>query len=247
MPSSDLLFDIGFINASRIFAYEGFTKFKYNPKVIKRLIETNIIQGDIAIAKKFIKMLKESFIYREWAEEYEKYIKNSSSIQSNNLLRSKQNYAIKDDFFIDNISPKKDMINLLKANKNNKLALDYLFASFLLEGSLTNLFNNLSLFKEAGISKLPLHVQEAILIHGMIRKMDIRVLVKTYSIDLKVVKKFVEFTTIIKQNRSNIKLAQQIAYQNFRTTFWYYIRFLHPSITGLQMKSQAQDVNKYKF
>jgi hypothetical protein len=247
ISTSDLYFDLGHISASRVFSYEGLTKFKYHPKIYQRLVLTNIIQNNFAAAEKFINILKDSFIYQEWALDYEKYIKNPALIQEKPLVIDKRSLIPKEDFFINATAPYVDLNRLVLANKKNRMAVDYLFASFLLETSLTSLYNNLNLLKEAGYIKLPRLIEEAVLVYCLIKKIDPMPVIRTYAIDENTLKDFIDFNSILRQNRQDETKARQLVDAKYSSTYWYYLRYTHPKITGFILKSQVKDVDMYKF
>jgi hypothetical protein len=247
IPASDLYFDLGHINAARVLAYEAYTKYKYHPKVIKRLMITSIIQGDLMIAKKFNILLQESIVYKALAEEYAKYIEEPALIQRNSFLNNKRLFLPKKDFFINTQAPIVDLMYLIESEKRNRMAVDYLFAYYLLECNTKSLFNNLHFIKEAGYLQLPRHIEEAILIHCVREKINPVTLIKTYAIERNTVNGFIAFNKIQLQYRKDKREVQQEYSQSYRTTFWYYMCFGHPKITGLELKKQVKDVHVYKL
>ncbi|RPI00046.1 MAG: hypothetical protein EHM72_10360, partial [Calditrichaeota bacterium] len=58
LPASDLYFDLAHINAAQVMAYEYQSKLRYNPRIIKRLVLTHIINGQYAAAEKFLRILE---------------------------------------------------------------------------------------------------------------------------------------------------------------------------------------------
>ena len=247
IQSSDLYFDLGHITASRVMAYEGFTKYKYHPKIIQRLAITNIIQGDIEAAKKFILLLKGSIIYKASAQEYENYIREPVKIRKGSLIYDKRLLAVTDDFFINNKLPRIDLQNLVETNNRNRTAIDYLFAYYLLEGNINAIYDNLHYLNDVGYTKVPLHVQEAVLMYGMRNKIEPKVLVQTCDIDENAFKDYIRFVLVLRENLNDDVKAQKILESQFGKTYWYYLRYLHPKITGLELKSRYKDVDMYKL
>jgi len=231
IPASDLYFDLGHVQASRVMAYEGQTKFRYNPRILKRLVITNIIDGKYVIGKKFLDILDKSILHKKWVKHYENYLFDKSLIKSDSLIQLKRRQRPESDFFIDNVTPKHDLVNLL--NKRNKMAFEYLMAYYLLDGKLVNLVNNLDKFKEFGYRKYPRHIEEALLLYSILapsRKINIE-----YKINPNTVEEFKQFNVILSKCGSEAE-AKSLLEKKFSNTYWYYVRFLNPKVTKSELK-----------
>ena len=82
ISNSDLYFDLGHIKAAQVMAYEGHTKFGYSPRMLKRIIMTNIINEEYDIATKFLDLLNRSIMHKKWVKHYRNYLSNESLIKS---------------------------------------------------------------------------------------------------------------------------------------------------------------------
>ena len=88
-----------------------------------------------------------------------------------------------------------DLIELLKENKNNKMAFEYLMAYYLLEFRLEDLLEYLGQFKELGYGKYPHHIEEAILVSRLAYPLlDFTI---DYSINQQTVEQFEQFNSIL--------------------------------------------------
>jgi hypothetical protein len=247
LSTSDLYFDLGHINAAQVFAYEALTKFPYHPRIYQRLVQTNIIQGNYAAAKKFITLLKESVIYRKWAQTYNAFIADTSLIAGNPMLQTKRSFTPDYDFFINAKYPRFDYRYLVQANSRNKMAVDYLFAFYLLEGNINRIHENLDILRAAGYRKLPLHIEEALLVYGMLNNVDLKAMIETYDINPDNVSRFFDFNKLLMQHRDDKEKARASVAQKYHTSYWYYLRFVNPKVTGFKLKSKAKDVDMYYF
>jgi hypothetical protein len=219
---SDLYFDLGHIKAAQVMAYEGQTKFEYNPRILKRLAMTNIINGDYDIAKKFLDILNKSILHKKWVKNYRYYLLDESLIKSDSLIQLKRKFTPKFDFFITTKNSEIDLIGLLKENKNNKMAFEYLMAYYLLNCKFNYLLKHLDEFKNLGYGKYPRHIEEALLLIGAVdpsKKTELE-----YKIDQQTIK---QFDFILSKSRNKTE-AQEILKNEFRNTYWYYVRFIYP-------------------
>jgi len=236
ISAGDLYFELGHINASRVMAYEGLTRFKYTPRILKRLALTHIIDGELAAAGKFLVLLKKSLLHREWAKRYENYLSHISLIEDDRLIQSKRKLKPQADFFIDKQQPDKDLIRLLIEEKSNKMAFEYLMAFNLLECKTGHLIRYLPKFEDFGYRKFPRHIEEALLLLKAMSPPDSPFNLDKYRISPQVISQFSRFNKILFQNRENEERAKSLLKKEFEDTYWYYVRFTNPKITKVVLK-----------
>lgn len=230
--TSDIYFDLGHIKAAQVMAYEAQTHFGYNPRMLKRIIMTNIINEEYDIAKKFLDILNKSILHKKWVKHYRNYLFNESLIKSDSLIQSKLQFTPKFDFFIS-IGERADMdlIELLKENKNNKMAFEYLMAYYLLEFRLEDLLEYLGQFKELDYGKYPHHIEEAILVSRLAYpSIDFTI---DYSIDQQTVEQFDQFNSILSSFADKAQ-AKEALKKGFYNTYWYYSLYIKPDETELE-------------
>jgi hypothetical protein len=225
---SDLYFDLGHIKAAQVMAYEGQTKFKNNPRILKRIVITNIINEKYGVAKKFLDLLDKSILHKKWVRHYRKYLFNDSLIKSDRLIQLKRKQTPKSDFFITTGDPEVDLMGLLIEKGNNKMAFEYLMAYYLLEYRLKDLAKHLDKFKKLGYRKYPRHIKEAsLLIRAIYPSKNIAF---AYSINQQTIKQFDQFNRILSKF-GNKEKAKEILKKGFYNTYWYYVLYIKPNRT----------------
>jgi len=228
---SDLYFDLGHIKAAQVWAYEGLTKFGYNPKMLKRIVMTNIINEEYDIAKKFLDVLNKSILHKKWVKHYRNYLFNESLIKSDSLIQLNRKLTPKFDFFITSINSEIDLTGLLKENENNKMAFEYLMAYYLLAYRLEDLPKYLDKFKKLGYRKYPRHIEEALLLIRFISPSEnVKI---DYSINPQTIKQFEQFISILSKYENKVK-AKKALRKGFYNTYWYYVLYINPKTTKLE-------------
>ena len=225
---SDLYFDLGLIKAAQVMAYEGETKSRYNPRLLKRIVMASIINEQYIIAKKFLDILDKSIIHKKWVKHYESYLFNDSLIESDSLIQIKRKLTPKFDFFITGQNPEIDLVGLLKENENNRMAFEYLTAYYLLEYRLKDLAKCLGEFKRFGYKKYPRHIEEALLLIGLIYR-DEKVKLD-FHIDSRTIERFKQLNMVLSHSRKEME-AKKILEEEFHDTYWFYVSCIYPEIT----------------
>ena len=232
IPASDLYFDLGHVRAAQVLAYEGYTYFGYNPRMLKRIIMTNIINEKYVVAKKYLDILNKSIVHKKWVKYYRNYLSGESLIKSDSLIQIKRKLTPKSDFFISILEwSNRDLIELLKENGNNKMAFEYLMAYYLLEFWLDDLMGHLDKFKKLGYEKYPRHIEEAILLSRFLSpSKDVAL---DYSINRQIIRRFERFNSILFSFRNEAE-AKEALRGEFYNTYWYYSLYIKPKQTNLE-------------
>ena len=237
----DLYYELGHINAAQAMAYEGQTKFKYDPRILKRLVLTNIINGHYSSAAKFVTLLKKSPVFKNWAQKYEIYLDDMSLIENDREIRLKRLLKPKFDFFINADQPNYDLNQLLRSNPANQMAFEYLMAYYLLECKLGNLKRYADRYKNTGRGEIPRHIEEALLFIKAASPPDMVFDLAEYDIRPQTMDRFKRFYEILYQHRRDPEKARQLLRMEFIDTYWYYIRFVYPEQSNVELQKRRID------
>ncbi len=161
----DFFLDIGHVGMARRLDHEALEVSGNSPYVLKRLALINIVKGQTEAARVFLHALSKDLIFGKWATRYLVQLdkdpeqKNSALIEHiRSITSQKDNTTVTinaDDFFVQ----------LLRKNRQNKMAFEYMMAYCLLTRQVHKVAANLQTFRELGYEKIPLHFEEAIAIY----------------------------------------------------------------------------------
>lgn len=225
--ASDIYYDLGFINEARHWAHEAFTIYGPQPRILKRLVQVNIINGKYNTAKKYITLLKKSILHKKWAIEQEKYLLNEELIRNNSEYRQKRDFSPKHDFFTHRTTPWENLAELLKSNGSNKMAFEYLIANYLLRHELIHVIKLVPEFRRHGYPELPKAVQECILLY-MVKTQKQGMQLAGYQFNKHITNQLKEYSQLYMKYKNNDNSAKQMLDKNFADTYWYYIHFISP-------------------
>lgn len=128
-----------------------------NVRMIRRLAECNYVSGDSAAAEKYLRILDKTLVYDKWARNVRQHGKQLYQ-EKMQMVNHRDTITISDNaHFL--------MMQLLDANPNNTIALDYILCSNLLLKDITNFKRDYDRYCiETGKPRLKALYQEALCI-----------------------------------------------------------------------------------
>ena len=137
IPTAEAFYQLGMIYVAQrtVFeAQEAILDFQKSGRCYKRLAQTNLINGSYEVARKYLMALQKTLFYREWANETLPLLGNEEAIAKHpeygHLRQSAYNNNI---YFSDHVTPEM-LERLYFSNTDNRLALEYLQAYYMLTG-----------------------------------------------------------------------------------------------------------------
>lgn len=103
-----------------------FSKNGRNARMIKRIAEANIINGDTIAAKKYLRLLEKTIVYKDWAKAH---MPETMSPRVKEEMEYKRQFINKSDRIRLGDDCYIILTQLLDSNKDNTIALDYLLCS----------------------------------------------------------------------------------------------------------------------
>ena len=137
LPTAEAFYQLGMVNVAQrtVFeAQEAILDFQKSGRCYKRLAQTNLINGQYEVARKYLSALQKTLFYRDWANETLPLLGNEKAIASHPEYGRLRQFAYKDEFyFSDHVTPEM-LESLYFGNTDNRLAYQYLLAYYLLTG-----------------------------------------------------------------------------------------------------------------
>ena len=137
MPTAEAFYQLGMINVAQrtVFeAQEAILDFQKSGRCYKRLAQTNLINGQYEVARKYLMALQKTLFYRDWANETLLLLDNENAIASHPEYGRLRQCAYNEDFyFSDHVTPEM-LESLYYRNTDNRLAYQYLLAYCVLTG-----------------------------------------------------------------------------------------------------------------
>ncbi|WP_346854811.1 DUF6057 family protein [uncultured Draconibacterium sp.] len=217
--SNELFYLLGDMNLAQHSAMLGntFSPYQRSSRMMKRLAEINMVNGDYPSAEKFLRILDHTLFHKKWAQQ--KFSENNANCNSSWLLEKRAQVA-----HSDTIRNSYDYIQsiefLVQQNPENLIALDYLLSFYLLNKDLVSFKTAYDKYAKLLKRPVPKLYAEALLIKLFQDKVS-QEEVLTYRIDSEQMRKFAEYTNIFEKARGNIDQLKT----GFEFTYWFYYHF----------------------
>jgi hypothetical protein len=150
MPTAEAFYQLGMIYVAQRTVYEAqeaILDFQKSGRCYKRLAQTNLINGNYEVARKYLTALQKTIFYRDWANRTLPLLGDENAIAKHPEYGHLRQWAYKEDFyFSDHVTPE-ILESLFFSNTDNRLAFDYLRAYYMLTNDregYTNLLRQIS-------------------------------------------------------------------------------------------------------
>lgn len=149
--TGEIYYYLGLINTAQRFAFESMEALpNYNKsgRIIKRLVETNMINGQYEVARKYLQLLEKTIFYRPWAEKTLALLHNPQQINQHPVYGWLRKVRLQDDFLFSEDEVDKICGQLFMHNTKNAMAMQYLLMTPLLDRDLNRFMQYLQVVQE---------------------------------------------------------------------------------------------------
>lgn len=151
LPTAEAFYQLGMINVAQrtVFeAQEAILDFQKSGRCYVRLAQTNLINGQYEVARKYLTALQKTLFYRDWANETLPLLGDEAAIARHpEYGRLRKMTYVEDYYFSDHVTPEM-LQSLYLRNRDNGLAYQYLVAYYLLTGDQEGYNNFISSIKQ---------------------------------------------------------------------------------------------------
>lgn len=216
LPTSEVFWQLGMVNMCQYYVFEAQEAagdFQKSGRCYKRLAQTNIVNHDYDVARKYLTALESTLFYRGWARKNLEMLKDETSVESDPLygrmmkLRSHEKDEIYNEDRIDVL-----LGYLVEENPANTLAMDYLLSYELLDNNLNNFWYYLQNYKS---DRLPRFYQEGVMMLWMDKGMPLQSLPNYISPSN--IKRFQTFIQDVQAGLDESRLQKKHG-----NTFWFH-------------------------
>ena len=222
----EIFYHLGNINEAYRWAFDAMvTNGSYSPRLLKQLVLTSLINGDVAVANKYLNILEQSMFYGKWAKHYRRFLDDPDLMVKDPEISGKRHLLIRTDFVSGSSDTEPALKPLLENHSDNRMAFEYYMSSLLLDKDLKTFAVNINRIRDFGYNELPLHYEEALLIYMSHFKKN--VLPPGYGIRKSTVKHFMDFSKAYSSHSGSPETAANYFQKSYGNTYWFYFYFIN--------------------
>ena len=213
--TGEIYFWLGLVNTAQRFAFEAMEaipNYNKSARVVKRLAETNLINGQYDVARKYLQMLEKTIFYRPWAQRTMAMLGNEKAINAHPLYGTLRQYRLQEDFLFSDRELDKICGQLFMHNTQNQMAAQYLLMVPLLDRDVPKFMQYAQVIQHR-IKYNPRHCQEGIAFAFMQQRQQ----PPQGIVSPMILQQMNEFARAFSQNQESPELNR------FRNTAWYYL------------------------
>lgn len=219
--SNEVYWQLGDVNAAQHSALLGmiFSPKSENSRLMKRLVEINIVNGEYPVAEKYIAILEKTLFHRLWAKEKRKYLYNESACSSSKWISEKRKIIPSSDLLKKSNEYLTTLSMLADEHSGNRMAVDYLLCFHLLSKDVEGFSRDFRKYY-APSDALPRVYQQALLIRIASGKETLDAYAG-FRFNPEEVKSMTEYMRLYEDGKSTGKLLRD----KYEKSYWFYYHF----------------------
>jgi len=223
----EIYYHLGYNNEAYRWAFEALEVNGQCPRLLKRLSMTSLINGDIKVAEKYLKQLKQSYFYNGWAAHYLAIANNPELLQQDKEISERRQLLIQDDFFKGSSrNSALSLDKLLENHPHNKNAFEYYMAELLLKKDLVSFVAAIKQLKDFGYKEIPIAFEEAIIWY--IGASKLKVIPEGFGIRKSTLQRFKDYIYAYHKYSGPPNLMAKSLEKEFGNSYWFYFHFINP-------------------
>lgn len=223
LPTAEVFYQLGMINDAERYTFEAqeaIPNYRKSGRLTRRIAQCEIINGNYAVAAKYLRMLEHSLFYRQWAKSQERFLYNSAAVSADPEYGRLRDIRIKRHDYLFSDQEMDQMLGLLLVDNkkyDNRMAYEYLIAYELLQRDVTRFMQYYPLGRFVQFDHIPYAIQQVLIGSWLQRHNTLQGM--PYSVDRQNVDATVAFIRAYMTNRNDPALNQPpLAYNA-----WHYL------------------------
>ena len=214
--TGELYYHLGLVNTAGRLAYESMEalpNYNKSARAMKRLAETNLINGQYEVARKYLLLLQKTIFYRPWATRTLSLLGNEQQINQHPVYGWLRQVRLQDDFLFSEQEVDKICGQLFMHNSKNTMAMQYLLMTPLLDRDVNRFMQYMQVVQER-VSYNPRICQEVIcLAYAQHGQQPPSGMVSSWVMN--------DFSNFMQDYRSSG--GNRAAMQRYKHTAWFYL------------------------
>ena len=223
LPTAEVFYQLGMVNDAERYTFEAqeaIPNYRKSGRLTRRIAQCEIVNGNYAVAAKYLRMLEHSLFYRQWAKSQERFLYNDVAVKADPEYGRLRDIRIKRHDYLFSDQEMDQMLGLLLVDNkkyDNRMAYEYLIAYELLQRDLGRFMRYYPLGRFVQFDHIPYAIQQVLIGSWLQRHNTLQGM--PYSVDRQNVDATVAFIRAYMTNRNDPVLNQPpLAYNA-----WHYL------------------------
>lgn len=221
---SDVYFSMGHVALSQRMAFEANVSVRgySSPRMLQRLVQTNLIYGAYAVAEKYLALLEQTKHYGAWAAQHRVFLWNDEAVDADAVLGAKKRGLLPVNRLTDHNRLGAELLAIAEQNPHHPATIEYAGALFLLQKDLDSFRYLIETYGgTAVLPVLPRSFQEAVII---LSEQD-PTYWERFHVPSAQIRHYGEYRKQVLLNKGNQGVLPQLLRKDFGDTYWYYFMF----------------------
>jgi hypothetical protein len=216
---SDLYFDLGYLNMALHHLTESVEFYGERPVLLRRLALVNIALGNISTAKIYLGTLGRAPFQGEWARDYLLRLQMDPTLSTDEEVARLRRFMVRRDSVVA-LTPEQQLLMLLDANRQNRMAFEYLMTYYLLSKNLDGFVKNISRVNDfSGLAISPMW-DEALVLASRLAGRPLKI--TGHVISQEAVRRVETVTHAVQELQNNAVLARHKLAPQYGHTYTFY-------------------------
>ena len=219
-PQSETLLELGQVNLAEHFAHEALEWEGDRPDVLWLLARVNVLKDRPRAARVFLNVLRQVPFQREEAEAWLRKLEADPRLPDDHELAEIRSRMISADLPHVKLPTESVLRHLLRVNRQNQMAFEYLMAHYLLTGQVDRIVEEIGRLNDFKYVRIPRHYEEALLLYQQAKDRP-KVDLQGRQIRPETVRRFQQFSAGINRRAHESAAGRLALAREFGDTFWY--------------------------
>ena len=221
----DIYFDVGQMSMAEHSLAESMEIYGERPMILKRLAMINMLKGNVNTARIYLGSLGKTLFDSGWANNYLHLLETDPSLSTDHEIQHLRQIATVEKEYdsVSRLDMEKELLILLRKNRQNKMAFEYLMALYLLRGQLDKFVQNLNRLDDFDYAGIPRVYEEAILLYMTNTKKTVDLRGRRISDRSR--QRFNGFAQILAGYRSDRQAAMNDLAKDYGNSYLYYYAY----------------------
>lgn len=218
---SETLLEMGHVNLAEHFAHEALEYEGDRPEILRRLARINVLRGRPQAARIMLNVLRQIPFHGAAADQSLHDLEADPRWLQDRELVQVRSRMVTTDVLHTRLPTEAVLLQLLQANRRNRMAFDYLMAHYLLTRQPDKIVTELARLDDFGCATIPRHYAEAILLAQQLTggpEVDLR----GRPIPPQVFRRFQRFSEAFQRRVQETTAGREALARDFGDTFWHY-------------------------